>query len=164
MIAGATHPWQGELPRVIRLAAMPGLGHVLAATLVEPLGRIALDDALADSFEPERSPVPIDEYRERTGADLTIRPRAFRATARDLVGLGDALARLVPRYPDIEPPLLLINGSADPIVPPAANADRVLAVLPDATSMRIEGAGHIVHHTHADEVAGAIAAFARVAR
>ena len=164
VVAGATHPWEGGLPRVIRLAALPGIGHLLAGTLVEPLGRAALDDALADSFRPESPPVPIRTYRERTGADLTIRPRAFRATALDLVGLGDALARLVPRYADIERPLLLINGTADPLVPPARNAERVLAVLPAARSLRIDGAGHIVHHTHADEVARAIATFATEAR
>ena len=164
VVAGATHPWEGELPRVIRLAALPGVGHLLAGTLVEPLGRVALDDALADSFRPESPPGPIETYRERTGADLTIRPRAFRATALDLVGLGDALADLVPRYAGIERPLLLIDGADDPLVPPARNGDRVLAVLPAARSLRIDGAGHIVHHTHADEVARAIATFAAAAR
>jgi len=163
-IAGATHPWEEKLPGVIRLAATPGLGHLLAATLVEPLGRVALDGALTDSFKPESPPVPIGEYREVTGSDLTIRPRAFRATALDLVGLSDALARLVPRYADIERPLLVINGSGDPLVPPARNAERVLAAVPHARSLLVDGAGHIVHHTHADEVAARIAAFVRATR
>ena len=163
-ISAATHPWEGPLPRVVRLGALPLVGPLFAATWVEPLGRFVLADGLKDSFAPESPPMPIEAYREATGADLTIRPAAFLATARDMTGLPPTLERLAPRYASIGRPLLLINGSADPVVPRERNAARVLEVLPDARSLVVEGAGHIVHHTHAERVARAIAAFAEEAR
>lgn len=159
-IAAATHPWEESLPRPIRLGALPVVGPLLSATWVTPLGRVALNDALADSFRPESPPDPIERYREATGADLAIRPRAFRTTALDLAGLAAALERLAPRYGDIERPLLLVNGAADPLIPPERHADRVRDALPAARSLRIDGAGHIVHHTHTDAVVDAIVTFA----
>ena len=158
-IAAATHPWEGALPRSIRLAAVPVVGHLLAACWAEPIGRRVLDDALADSFRPESPPRGVVRYRESTGAMLTIRPASFRSTALDLVGLSESLAALVPRYGEIRRPLLLVNGAEDPTVPPERNADRVAAVLPAAIGVRVPNAGHIVHHTHAALVATSIADF-----
>ena len=160
-IAAPTHPWDEPLPKTIRLAATPLVGEVLAACWVMPIGRRALADATADAFRPEAPPADIDAYLEATGAPLTIRPAAFRATAFDLVGLDRALARLAPRYAAIERPLLLINGGADPLIPPASNAARVAETLPAAERVEIEGAGHIVHHTHTERVVAEIERFAR---
>ena len=156
-ISAATHPWEEALPSTIRLGATPLVGDVLAACYVGPLGRRVLDDALRDSFRPEAPPDPIAGYRASTGAELALRPASFRAMTRDLVGLGPALERLAPRYPDIARPLLLINGTEDPLIPLERHAARVLEALPAATLVRLEGAGHIVHHTRTDEVAAEIA-------
>ena len=159
-LAAATHPWEEALPRTIRFAATPGIGHLLAACWVSPLGRRVLDDAVADSFRPESPPADLAGYLDVTGAALTVRGKSFRATALDLVGLQEALADMVPRYATIEHPLLLVNGDADPLVPAERHADRLASALPAARTVRIEGAGHILHHTRTERVVALIEAFA----
>jgi len=146
-ISAPTHPWKTPLPLTIRLGAMPLVGHALAASWVQPLGGQVLDSVLRDSFVPEDPPEPIADYRTSTGAALALRPTSFRATSKDLVGLNSALAHIAPRYGEIERPLLLINGTEDPLIPSSGNAERVLAALPSAELVQLPGAGHIVHHT-----------------
>ena len=158
-LAAATHPWDEPLPRAIRLTATPGIGHVLAACWIAPLGRRVLDDAVADSFKPEPPPDDLDGYLEATGAPLTVRGDSFRTTALDLVGLQTALAEMAPRYPEITRPLLLVNGDADPVIPPERHAGRVAAQLPSARTERVDGAGHILHHTRTDRIVASITAF-----
>lgn len=161
-IAAATHPWDGSLPLPIRLAAVPLLGRVLSACWAMPIGQRMLTDGISETFQPEEPPDDIDAYLEKTGAALTMRPQSFRATVLDMTGLSASLASLAPRYAEIERALLLINGTADPVIPPERNAERVSAVLPAARMERIEGAGHMVHHTHAAEVAATIIDFANM--
>ena len=159
-LAAATHPWEEALPRSIRIVATPGIGRLLAACWLSPLGRRVLDDVVADSFRPESPPADLAGYLDATGAALTVRGESFRATARDLVGLQISLAEMVPRYPAIERPLLLVNGDADPLVPAERHADRLASALPAARTVRIEGAGHILHHTRTERVVALIEAFA----
>ena len=90
--------WDGPpMPWPIRLGAVPGLRYAFSRTLVTPIGSRSLGNLLRDSFKPETAPDPIERYAEATGAALAITPERFVATARDLVGLSPALARLAPR-------------------------------------------------------------------
>ena len=159
-LAAATHPWNEPLPLAIRLAAVPVIGHVLAACWAMPLGQRMLAEGTAASFRPEKPPADLEAYLRETGAALTVRPRSLRATALDLLGLNEALSQLASRYAYIDRPLLLVVGSADPLIPPERNADQVAEVSSMARTRRIKGAGHIVHHTHAAEVAALITDFA----
>ena len=161
LLAAPTAPWDGPpLPWPLRLGAVPGLRFAFSRTLVTPIGRHSLADLLRDSFRPETAPEPIERYERATGAALGITPERFVATARDMVGLSPALARLAPRLAEIEPPLLLVYGERDPAMPPARHARPLAEAAREAELIVLPGAGHLVHHTRTAEVARAIARFA----
>lgn len=70
----------------------------------------------------------------------------------DLQALGTALPRL-------GPPLVLVYGDADAMVPPAVS-QRVVAMVP-AELVLLPGLGHLAHEEAADEVAAIIVRVAR---
>ena len=61
-----------------------------------------------------------------------------------------------PRYPTLTLPVELIHGTADTIVPLHIHSDPLSQRLPDATLTVIDGAGHMPHHAHAEQVIAAI--------
>lgn len=69
------------------------------------------------------------------------------------------LGSMIPRYPDIEIPVLLLVGEADGTVPPG-EAERVARLLPAARVLRLPGLGHLAHEERPREVAGMILEFA----
>ena len=166
LLAAPTVSWDGPpLPWPLRLGAVPGLRFAFSRTLVTPIGRHSLGDLLRDSFRPETAPEPIERYARATGAALGITPERFVATARDMVGLSPALARLAPRLATIEPPLLLVYGERDPVMSPERHARPLAGRAAHAEPVVLPGAGHLIHHTRTDEVVDAIVRFAgRVGR
>lgn len=161
LLAAPTAPWDGAMPWPIRLGAVPFVGELFARTWVVPFGRHGLEDLLRDSFKPEAPPEPIARYAEATAAALGVTAERFRATARDLVGLSPALARLAPRLDAIERPLLLVHGERDPAMDPTRHAEPLAASVDTAELVLLPGAGHLIHHTRSDEVIELIEGFAR---
>jgi non-heme chloroperoxidase len=58
-------------------------------------------------------------------------------------------------------PLLIVQGSEDRILPPAATGRRLPALLPDAQHHEIEGGPHNIGWTHADQLNPIFAEFLR---
>jgi pimeloyl-ACP methyl ester carboxylesterase len=67
-------------------------------------------------------------------------------------------AGILARLPDLRIPTLVLEGANAPAVIAEINA-RLAADLPDATRVRIDGAGHMAPLTHPAQVALAIAGF-----
>jgi pimeloyl-ACP methyl ester carboxylesterase len=69
---------------------------------------------------------------------------------------ADAGAKL----PAVKQPAMVVMGSLDPDFPdPRAEAEGIVATLPDGTYAMIDGAGHYPHAQYADEVAAVILPF-----
>ena len=158
LIAGASHPWQGGVAWYNDLAGVPILGPLFANTLAGSLGRLGMEQGIGAVFDPEP---PTPGYRERTGVDLSLRPRTFLANAEDIRRLSPYLELQSQRYPDLVPPLLLITGSADRVVPSWNHRDRLLKQVPHVEAIDLPGAGHALHHTHSARVAKLIEEFAQ---
>ncbi len=156
LLAGATHPWEGGVKLDSRLANMPVIGTLLARLIVPLAGRLIVEDAVKGVFEPE----PVTPgYLEETGVRLSIRPNTFLNNAADLYHLSDWLETRYQGYSEITPPLLMLSGDADEVVPAWNHAKRVAAQLPQAQWISLEGAGHALHHTRTDTVISHINAF-----
>jgi pimeloyl-ACP methyl ester carboxylesterase len=56
----------------------------------------------------------------------------------------------------IRVPVRVLAGSADRVVRPERQGEALAALLPNAASTRIEGAGHMLHHTHPEAVLAAV--------
>ncbi len=156
LLAGGSHPWEGGVAWYNDLATLPVVGDLFAWTLAYPLGSLALDGAIARVFEPD--PVP-DDYTQRTGVRLSLRPRAFLANAQDISRLSDFLATQSQRYGDIRRPLLMITGGEDRIVPSWNHADRLIEQVADAERVDLEATGHAMHHAYPMRVVDLIEAF-----
>jgi pimeloyl-ACP methyl ester carboxylesterase len=158
LIAGGSHPWTGGVAWYNDVAGVPLLGELFARTLVYPLGRLSLTQAIKNVFSPD--PVPT-EYLEQTGVQLSLRPNTFLANAQDIRMLSDYLAHQSKRYASITHPVLALTGEKDDLVPTWNHAERLARQLPNMEHVTFTNAGHALHHSHPERVAGLIASFPR---
>jgi pimeloyl-ACP methyl ester carboxylesterase len=157
LLAGGTHPWEGGVAWYNDLAGLPVLGDLFAWTLTYPAGRLMIDAAIEEVFDPNAVTY---EYRARTGIELSLRPATFLANAEDVRRLSDFLAGQSQRCGQIERPLLLLTGREDEIVPSWNHADRLQKQVKDVERIDFVHTGHALHHVHPERVANAISRFA----
>lgn len=154
LLAGATHPWEGEaLGLWYNVNATP-LGRparTLAAALA-PQG--ALERALAGVFAPD--PVP-EGYAAHFGPGLSLRRASQDANTRQVNALHGAVSRMQPRYAGLTLPVEILHGTADTIVGIDIHSRRMVAEVASARLEALEGVGHMPHHSHAARVVAAIA-------
>lgn len=156
LLAGATHSWTDGVSANVQLAGVPILGKLFSSTLVMPIGQLLFDGAVQGVFEPEQ---PAEDYRQRTGAILALRPNAFQSSAEDVRNLSGFLEQQAKRYGEIEKPLLMITGEKDTIVPAWNHADKVEMQVPHSVQISLPGAGHALHHSRTTEVEALIRNF-----
>jgi pimeloyl-ACP methyl ester carboxylesterase len=115
------------------------------------------DGAVASTFHPD--PLP-DDYRRACGIDLLFRPGQFRADGEDVGRLSRYLESQSTRYAELATPLTIVTGTRDRVVSPRRHAHKLHAQVAGSRLVVIEGAGHALHHAHAETVAAEIAALA----
>lgn len=158
LVSGATMPWPGGLGLWYRLTA----SRIGAATLV-PLVAAYADPGRAEAlvgriFAPQQVP---PGYVDHVGVELALRPAQITANARQVNGLKPYLQKMSDRYASLSLPVELVHGTADRIVPISVHSEPLAKLLPDARLTRLEGVGHMPHHTNPEAI---IAAIDRVAR
>lgn len=156
LIAGATHPWKGDSAWHVQVAASPVIGRIFSWQYIEPIGRLAMANAVASVFTPEQVP---DTYIKDTGLVLSLRPEIYRNNASDLTRLSQFLETQSQRYTELRQPILSITGSGDNVVPSWNHDKRLARQVPQLQSMELAGAGHAPHHTRSDEVVRIIEEF-----
>ena len=161
LLAGGSHPWQGGVAWYNDLAGVPLLGRLFAHTLPLTAGRLGVGSGIASAFSPNPPP---PAYLERTGVELTLRPRTFLANAEDIRLLSPFLERQSMHYAHVRHPLLLITGDTDAVVPAWNHAERLVQQAPKAELVVLEDTGHGLHHVHVERIAALIADFAREAK
>lgn len=124
-----------------------------AWTVATPIGMRTGPAALAAVFHPEAPPA---DFATRGGGLLGLRPQNFQNTSRDMMALRDAMPRQQVRYGELAVPVAVIHGTADPVTPYEEQA-RAFAHRTGARLETIEGAGHMLPVTRADDVARFVA-------
>ncbi len=152
LIAPASHPYPGENAWWARAAAAPFFGDVFCGLLVPWLGPILGRAGIANNFAPAKTPV---NYYDEAGVGLIFRPRAFRASARDVVATKREFAAQAPRYGDIIAPALIVTADRDHVVSPNIHA-RPLASELSAELVIAPDTGHMPHRLRTDLVIAAI--------
>jgi pimeloyl-ACP methyl ester carboxylesterase len=153
LVSPATHPWPGGVSRRTRFFAASYFGRLAAEFAVVPLGLVMAGPAVRLVFAPD--PLPQD-YMDRIGALLAIRPKTFVANARDVANLNRHVLRLSARYYEIRAPTEIVTGDRDPIVSPAIHAYGLARDIPGARLTVLPGAGHMPHWSRTEEVVAAI--------
>lgn len=155
-LAGAVAPWSFtstlEHNRRMRHAAQMAF---------RPGGmRAAAMDGLIESFAP--APLP-EGYVEHIATDLR-QSRKASAMVGDVAQFNGALGLLAQRYADFDRPVALLYGDQDRVLSPVEQGEAARKALPNATLTILEGAGHMIHHTHGDACRAAIRKVVSAAR
>ena len=153
LLAPTSHPWKGGVSWYYTLATAPVLGPVFVHTLLSPIGALLVEGAAASVFHPQTPP---ENYVKRSATWLVLRPSAFMANARDVTDLKDNLDRLVPLYPKIAAPTVILTGDRDTAVSNDIHSAALVQAIPDARLEMLPGVGHMPHHARLDRVVAAI--------
>lgn len=152
-IAGVTMPWPGDLGAYYRIngSAFGGLVTVpLIASLV-PDGVVR--NRIEETFAPQPAP---DGYADHIGAGLTLRTNSFRANIRQVNTLRPKVVDLSARYSALTLPIEIVHGTADTTVPITIHPEEAIKIIASANLTRLDGVGHMPHHTNPEIVVNAI--------
>lgn len=152
IIAGATYPWDGSLGLWYRINDGP-LGRVGRALVSAMAPETAARGVFASVFEPH--PVP-GGYVDHFGAGLSMRRSSQEANTRQVNALNEQLLRMHPEYPGLTLPIELVHGDADTIVGLDIHSARMERDVASVRLDRVAGGGHMLHHSHPDQVVAAI--------
>jgi pimeloyl-ACP methyl ester carboxylesterase len=150
MLAPVAYPWRGGVGWYNDVVTLPVVGTLLAHTITLPLGCFLANPGARNVFLPQ--PLPGD-YVRATATLLLMRPREFRANARDLVTLKAAVAEQAPRYGEIRTPTTVITGDCDDTVSPDIHSRPFAAAVPGAKLVVLPGVGHMVQNAAPERVA-----------
>jgi pimeloyl-ACP methyl ester carboxylesterase len=156
IVSGATMPFPGDVD-----AWYYQTGGWYSGLLNPVLSAFApqsqIDASVSRIFAPEAVP---QGYGAHIGPGLTLRRASLRSNGRQVLALKTMLTDMATGYRALTIPVEIIHGTADTTVRPEIHAEPLLKALPNAALTLIEGAGHMPHHIHTDQI---IAAIERVA-
>jgi pimeloyl-ACP methyl ester carboxylesterase len=159
LIAPVTHPPQRIPPPFDGLAiGSASLRRLIAWTLATPLAIRNRERALTTLFGPQAVP---PDFATRGGGLLSLRPRAFIGASTDLTAAEQELAGMPARYASLTMPVGIVYGTEDRILDPTLHAREFAAKVPATDLELIEGGGHMILISSADQVAAFIARLAR---
>lgn len=153
LIAPACNPYPGKNAWWARLSATPLLGDLFCGLIIPWLAPIVSRTSVANNFWPGPTPV---NYADDAGVGLIFRPRAFQASAKDIVATKPEFAAQAPRYGDLFTPTVIVTGDKDKIVWPKVHGRALAKTLPAAELVIAPGAGHMPHRLRTDLVVAAI--------
>lgn len=153
MLAGVSHPWPGDIDLLYRVNSNPVGGALLVPLITAFVPHGYINTVVASIFAPQDAP---EGYLDHVGTNLTLRRSALRANARQINGLRPHVVEMHEGYPNLTMPIEVVHGDADTIVPLSVHSEPLSERVDSATLTVLEGAGHMPHHTHPDEVVAAI--------
>jgi pimeloyl-ACP methyl ester carboxylesterase len=133
--------------------AFPVIGDIIRYTVAPPLAWLLRRPLLHKLFSPE--PVA-EKFRRGFPLSLALRPWQIRAWAADTLLMVPAAARLGARLDEIELKPVIVAGTRDALVDIDQQARRLHRRLPGSRLIEIEGGGHMIHYTAAEQVVAAI--------
>lgn len=153
LIAPLTHPVRktARLFKGLEVAS-PVLRRVLGYTIAGPMTKLFTGMFLKEAFSPEPYP---DDFVIRSGSALGLRPRGYIAASADMMVERKVTPSQNSRYADeLRTPGGVLYGSGDALLP-ATEQGSVMTEF-DLFYEELEGRGHMLQFTAADETAGFI--------
>ena len=129
--------------------ALPVLGDAIAHTLSPPLGWLTLGPIYRKLFGPAAVTA---RFARDFPIGLSLRPRQIQASAADTALMIPAATALGARPVGLAMPVAIAAGTGDRVVDFATHSARLHRLIPGSVLHRIEGAGHMIHHSAPDEV------------
>jgi pimeloyl-ACP methyl ester carboxylesterase len=150
-LGGYVLPLGGPPPRVVTLLRHPVVLRAVGVLGRSSLGRPLVRGAVERAFFPGRPP---EDY-VRIAPRLALEASALISDGEDRKVVEDGLAALRPRYPGLVPPLVILVGAQDRIVPGAVS-ERLHALVPGSEFVLVPSAGHMPQFTAPDAVVAAV--------
>lgn len=153
LVSAVSEPWPGDLGIFYRLN-----GTAFGAALTIPLitaftPKAIVHQKIDETFAPQDAPAG---YAAHIAPGLTLRRGTMRANTAQVNNLRPHIVEMSKRYETLTMPIELVHGTLDTTVPLEIHADVFAEGRPNAALTRLEGAGHMPHHTHPQPVVDAI--------
>jgi len=148
-LAPVSHVWPGGVNWYYTLAALPVIGWLFTWTLTLPVGERLAPAAMKNVFHPDPAP---PTYAEDIGLPLLFRPASFRANARQICCIKEAVRAMSRDYPTLCQPTLIVTGTEDTVVWPSIHCEGLLKDIADSELVMLDRAGHMPQHTHTEEI------------
>lgn len=142
-LAPVAYPWPGGIAWYYTLTSWSIIGHLFAYLLALPAGLTRVVSGSKCVFHPNEMP---SDYIEKTGPQLVLRPKTFRANAQDLSALYNYLVKIWPRYEEITAPTIIISGDQDNVVFPYIHSKGLARHIKGAELVSLDSLGHKPDH------------------
>ncbi len=154
LMSAPSHVWPGSAGPLYDIAGLPLIGYAFSQLVPLLASDSRVTRAVDTIFAPQETP---DGYVTHVRPDLSTRPQNFRNNAAQVGSLKPQIRDMVPRYPSLTMPIEVIHGTADEIVPLDIHSEPMASTLSNARLTRLEGIGHMPHHTNPDVLFAALA-------
>jgi pimeloyl-ACP methyl ester carboxylesterase len=158
LLAPPLYPFPRGMTWFYDIMATPVLGWLIAQTMLMPVGALFIGVGFWGAFLPQ---MPPRRYIKRAGTLLSLRPKTFLASSRDIAHLQKNLPPQAARYGTLSVPTVVISGDRDLIVAPRQHAMAFAKAVPAAKLVVLPGIGHMLHHAAAERIAAEIDALTR---
>ncbi|MCE8553493.1 alpha/beta fold hydrolase [Ruegeria pomeroyi] len=147
LISPLTHHMAGP-PAVFRPLEIRNtrLRHLIGDTIAVPMANWTAEQTLTQVFAPEDFP---EDFLDRAGGALGLRPQAFVTASEDVVGADASIAAQAQRYRELDVPGAILFGAEDAVLLPTQHG-----VPMKKFGLRCEllpGRGHMLPITAPDE-------------
>lgn len=133
--------------------AIPILGDAMRYTISPLLGRLIVPALIRKSF----APAPVSEhFLHEFPVEMALRPSQLRAAAAESAMMIPAAMQLGRRYASLTVPTVILAGDGDRIANFGRQSERLHGLIQGSELRRVEGAGHMIHHSAPDSVVAAI--------
>lgn len=133
------------------LIKTPVVGKVLTNTLLPVLGRSMAKPSVQMAFAPD----PVPETYLEAAISIWPRPKQIWANREDVFTFRPAADQLSMRYGEIQVPVMIVVGDADPFYP-QLQSYRLHKELPQSRLTVLEKTGHMIPLVYPEAVANAI--------
>jgi pimeloyl-ACP methyl ester carboxylesterase len=137
---------------LVTVGAIPVLGDILRYTISPLFGWLMTPLLKRALFSPARIP---PRFQAEYSPAMSLRPSQIRATAMDGALMIPGAVSLHRGYKHLSMPVTIFAGAGDKVVF-KRSAERLHAEIKGSDLQIVQGAGHMVHHLAARQVAGAI--------
>lgn len=153
LVSAVAEPWPGDLGWTYTVSG----SRVGGALFVPLVTAFVPQDFIADNvdaiFSPQQAP---ENYADHIGIGLTLRRVSLRANAQQVNALRPHVVKMQKDYGALTMPIEMVHGDADTIVPLSVHAEVLMGDVPNGALEVLQGAGHMPHHSHRDDVTAAI--------
>jgi pimeloyl-ACP methyl ester carboxylesterase len=137
---------------LVAAGALPVLGDVLRYTISPLLGWLQMPLLKWAMFSPARVPA---RFQAEYSPAMALRPSQIRATSVDGALMIPGAVALRRDYKNLTLPVIIVAGDGDKIVF-KRRSEQLRDSIPGSVLQIVKGAGHMVHHLAAQQVADAI--------